>query len=382
MQRILVFADYFSPAYMAGGPVKSLRIFVRELSKVCKLDVVTRDTDLNGSKLSCEDIAVALSKMPSTSRIFYSSPGVKYMFNVARLIILNKSDVIYINSFFSFYFSIFPLLIRTLFARKTPVVISPRGELTIGSLTIGSIKKAMYISIYKHILHSPSLKFHFTSDEELFDFKFCVGMPEFSYFIAPNFLEDDIRVRRNERLEDSSNFKIIYYSRVTRKKNILFFLDVLVESGLCIELDIVGHIDDPEYWDRCCGVIDEMPSNINVKYLGPVQHEKGLTLLSMYDLFILPTLNENFGHAILESLSAGTPVLISDKTPWRERERFGVNAVPLNRADWSDRLHKLYHLSSDERRLASEDALAAYRLVLDESPLSIYVENLGVNSYA
>jgi glycosyltransferase involved in cell wall biosynthesis len=32
---------------------------------------------------------------------------------------------------------------------------------------------------------------------------------------------------------------------------------------------------------------------------------------------VLPTLGENFGHAIFESLAAGRPVLISDQTPWR-----------------------------------------------------------------
>jgi glycosyltransferase involved in cell wall biosynthesis len=42
--------------------------------------------------------------------------------------------------------------------------------------------------------------------------------------------------------------------------------------------------------------------------------------LSTYDLFFLPTFAENFGHSIAESMSVGTPVLISDNTPWRELE--------------------------------------------------------------
>ena len=31
---------------------------------------------------------------------------------------------------------------------------------------------------------------------------------------------------------------------------------------------------------------------------------------------ILPTFNENYGHVILESLTAGCPVIISDQTHW------------------------------------------------------------------
>lgn len=32
---------------------------------------------------------------------------------------------------------------------------------------------------------------------------------------------------------------------------------------------------------------------------------------------VSPTSGENFGHAILEALSNGRPVIISDQTPWR-----------------------------------------------------------------
>jgi glycosyltransferase involved in cell wall biosynthesis len=48
----------------------------------------------------------------------------------------------------------------------------------------------------------------------------------------------------------------------------------------------------------------------------------------------LPTLNENFGHAIVEALGAGCPVLISDQTAWRHLEQSGGGwDVPLDRHD-------------------------------------------------
>jgi glycosyltransferase involved in cell wall biosynthesis len=49
-----------------------------------------------------------------------------------------------------------------------------------------------------------------------------------------------------------------------------------------------------------------------------------LKILSDHHLFILPSQGEGFGHAILEALSAGCPVLISDKTPWRGLFEQGV----------------------------------------------------------
>ena len=41
-------------------------------------------------------------------------------------------------------------------------------------------------------------------------------------------------------------------------------------------------------------------------------------------MFFLPSFSENFGHAINEALSVGVPVLISDKTPWRNLQEKGM----------------------------------------------------------
>ena len=40
-------------------------------------------------------------------------------------------------------------------------------------------------------------------------------------------------------------------------------------------------------------------------------------------LFFLPTLGENYGYSIVESLSNSIPVLISDNTPFRNLEKLG-----------------------------------------------------------
>ena len=45
----------------------------------------------------------------------------------------------------------------------------------------------------------------------------------------------------------------------------------------------------------------------------------------------MPSMGENFGHTLLEALSAGRPLLISDRTPWRDLERQHVGwDLPLN----------------------------------------------------
>lgn len=52
------------------------------------------------------------------------------------------------------------------------------------------------------------------------------------------------------------------------------------------------------------------------------------------DLFFLPTLGENFGHVILEALTARCPVLISDRTPWRNLKAAGIGwEIPIESTD-------------------------------------------------
>ena len=84
-----------------------------------------------------------------------------------------------------------------------------------------------------------------------------------------------------------------------------------------VDLDIFGPVDSEPYWRCCQTAFAALPPNIRVNYRGSIPNERVIEALSSYDLMILPTLGENFGHVIYESFAAGCPVLVSDQTPWR-----------------------------------------------------------------
>ena len=44
----------------------------------------------------------------------------------------------------------------------------------------------------------------------------------------------------------------------------------------------------------------------------------GTKKFSHYNAFLFPTFSENYGHVISESMMVGTPVIISDQTPWSD----------------------------------------------------------------
>ena len=119
-------------------------------------------------------------------------------------------------------------------------------------------------------------------------------------------------------------------------KNLYYFLKVLSEirDDVKLEFDIYGAEDDRGYAAYCRQMRSELNGNIRVGFKGPLPHHKVFETMRDYHLFVLPTLGENFGHAIFEALSAGDPVLISDQTPWRGLEKLKAGwDIPLQKAD-------------------------------------------------
>lgn len=101
-----------------------------------------------------------------------------------------------------------------------------------------------------------------------------------------------------------------------------------------------------------------MPDNIRVICQGSIPHNDVLDEMGKHDLFFLPTHGENYGHVIMEALSAGCPVLISDQTPWRDLETKGVGwDIPLNRPEEFVRiLQECVTLSGDAHSMVSHRA--------------------------
>jgi hypothetical protein len=79
------------------------------------------------------------------------------------------------------------------------------------------------------------------------------------------------------------------------------------------------------------GLIGQLPAHIQVSDLGALPAQELSSHLQASHLYVLPTQGENFGHSIFNALHYGRPVLISDRTPWRnlEEKQAGWD-LPLN----------------------------------------------------
>ncbi|MCX6296705.1 MAG: glycosyltransferase [Bacteroidetes bacterium] len=137
-----------------------------------------------------------------------------------------------------------------------------------------------------------------------------------------------------ERKKSIGSLRLVNVARISPEKNLLFALELLQKVKENVELDIYGPIYNEAYWEECKTVMAILPHNIKVNYKGSLESEKVTTEIINYDFMFMPTRGENFGHIILQSLSVGCPVIISDQTPWKKLIDKNVGwDIPLDRQD-------------------------------------------------
>jgi glycosyltransferase involved in cell wall biosynthesis len=71
------------------------------------------------------------------------------------------------------------------------------------------------------------------------------------------------------------------------------------------------------------------------------------SVLADSHFFVLPTLGENFGHAIVEAWQSGIPVVISDRTPWRglAQKNVGWDLALEDTFEWQRVLQRCVNMS-------------------------------------
>jgi glycosyltransferase involved in cell wall biosynthesis len=141
-------------------------------------------------------------------------------------------------------------------------------------------------------------------------------------------------------------------------KNLDGALRILAKTQDHVILDIYGPNEDPSYWKECQSLIEQLPGNLQISYLGPILHEQVADTLSQYHVLFLPTLGENYGHIIVEALQSGCLVIISDRTPWRNLAQAHVGwDLPLeSTASFVSAIHEAAQMDEAKFRAWSTSA--------------------------
>lgn len=354
--NILVLTDYYLPGFKGGGPTRALSNLTDVLSDQFQFSLVTRDRDL-GECAPYHDLPPNIFIERTHYEIAYLRPGLKTLITIFKFIKHHPHHILYLNSFFSPLYSIFPLIIKWFsFKKKRPTIVSPRGELLKGALGHKTMKKKVFFylsklfGLHKNIIWQASNEMEKTAILRIFK--------QAKVIIAPDIATNPDTIKHSPKIENQ--LRVIYLGRICPQKNLLAGLEMLSGAQGDIRLDIYGSIEDRHYFEKCQRIMKDLPNNIQINYKGVVAHQDTLKTLQAYDLFFLPTKSENFGFAIIESLSVGTPVLISDTTPWNDLtdKGAGFTCRLSNPSDFSDLLTKWVTMDETTHQQYRQHAIA------------------------
>ncbi|MDA8486166.1 glycosyltransferase family 4 protein [Pseudomonas resinovorans] len=333
--KVLCFIGYYLPGYKAGGPLRTISNMTLHLKDDIEFWIVTRDRDL-GDGLPYSNVRVNEWQNIYGANVYYLSPECCTVRHIARVISETPHDVLYLNSFYDPIFTIKPLLIRRFLGAATkPCVVAPRGEFSAGAASLKATKKKLYNVVSGFFELYKGVTFQASSEHEAQDIVRALRTDRARIEIATDLpgLKPHLETEPDSEAQPDAGgiLKVIFLSRISPMKNLDFAINALSLTRGAIEFNIYGPIEDDNYWEECQMLFSGLPSSVSISYCGSVPPVETQRIFSQHDLFFFPTRGENYGHVIAESLSAGTPVLLSDQTPWLDLESQGLGwDMPLD----------------------------------------------------
>lgn len=345
-KKILVFSDWFLPGYKAGGPIRSLANLVYALD--FDFWIVTRITD-HHSTTPYEGITpgVWTEHQPHVRVCYMHEQEVTPAF-VKNILGEQTFDFLYFNSLFSPIFSLMPLRVARGLGLAQKCVLAPRGMLKPGALSIKARKKKVFLFVSRILGWFKGIRWHATNAEEASEIKQHYGS-SCNVVIAPN-LASIIEDNKHITPKEEHQLKLVCIARISEEKGIREALHYLKASalGAGLECDFYGTQQHAEYLEECKSIAATIEGAC-ITFPGEIAPADIPSALQKAHFFYMTTWGENFGHAIAEALQLGKPVIISDRTPWRNlRDVQAGWDLPLQESSFVAVLKNCYTMSADE----------------------------------
>ena len=353
---VVVLIGHYLPGYRGGGPIRSIANLVEVLGDEFDFRIVTLNRDL-GARTPYPNVHTCTWVEAGKAQVWYVPPGVRGTIAMVRLLMETRADVIYLNSYFSFMFSILPVALLSLFPRtvRPTTVLAPRGEFSLGALRLKAFKKRAFLTVarWSGLYRGGAILFQASSIAEAEDvrraFNGCAAEITLDGLVEPIHAGSVSRAAKNAQpglyprivialnlaasekapvavraAKGKGHLDVAWLSRIVRKKNLEGALSCLSELHGDVCFTIYGPVEDDKYWSECRQLMCDLPKNVRPVYGGPLNHGDVVSTLGNHDVLFFPTHGENYGYVICEALTAGCPVIISDQTPWRGLVSAGV----------------------------------------------------------
>lgn len=326
--RVLHVTPYFAPAFVYGGPPRSILGLCRSL-QAAGVDVEVVTTVANG--------ASDLPASPPTGSwfdgipVYYAARAFPRRFFGAEIRpaierALARADVCHIHGLWNM-----PAWQASRMARQAgvPVVISPRGMLQPAALAHRALRKRIAFPLLDRRHLETAACLHATTEDEAATLRHF--FPTSRVVVMPNGVDGaprgdvgstprSIRERFNIPRDTSV---VLFLGRLHPIKRIDLLagaVKTLRLGGRSVTLVLAGP-NEADHLSRLSPIVQPLAES--VRYVGEVDEPSKWDLLRESAALVLCSDSENFGVSVAEALAAARPVVVTKTCPWRDVETHG-----------------------------------------------------------
>lgn len=312
--QVLAFIDWYKPYFKAGGPVRSMVNLVEHLGARVDFHIVTGDRDYTAEHNEAGVPTDKWVRADAGEQVYYASPNGHSRAQWRRLIQSKAWDVVYINGLYSFWSTIVPLWV--LRGSQVRRIVAVRGMLAAGPMQQGGLKKRAFLVAMKAMGCFKGVEFQATNPEEAQDIAIWIGKDVVVHQVQ-NLARKAAIVAPAGIEKEAGEVRLVSFARIAEEKNTLFAIEQLRSVKGRVRFDLFGTVYDQPYLERCRAAIAQLPAGITVQWHGQLPNDQVAAAMASAHFLYMPSVGENFGHTMLEALTAGRPLIISDRTPWR-----------------------------------------------------------------
>ena len=359
--RVCLVSSSFYPAIFYGGPISSTWDLSKKLGEK-NIEVYVSTTNADGNKrIKYIDTKEHIKQAENVFVRYYHEQLINifsfsFLFGVFSDI--KKSDVVYIQ--YLFHYTVLFSLFFSVFSGKK-IILCPRGSFS--SFTLSNKRnwlKRLWLFLFISPLKNKIIwqaSSYLEKEDILFYF------PQVDVKIIPDGIDVDSfsnsnKMDKKELLEKYTNknfkkvsdvvFSMGRLHKIKRFDILINAFELYLDENKNAKLLIAGADDGVR--NALENQIKELKLEDSVFLIGLVNFSQKKELLSNCSFFTLSSDFESFGIVVSEALACGVPVVVSDKTSWRNIERNNCGIFVKNqKEDFCTAFHQI-----KERNFSSE----------------------------
>ncbi len=345
MHKILAFNGYYFPARKYGGPATSLANIIQACGDEFEFYVIAHNHDV-GESTPFGDIHEGWNQV-GKAQVLYLPDSQCRLARYLSIIDEVMPSMIWSCGVWSPNSA---KLFRQADRLGIAALMSPRGALNPLAVRYRWYKKLPFLVYLRLCGYYRKAFFHVTGPDECHGTRKYLGVSKDRIYNIANLSVAEIA--SVDLPKESGKLRMVYVSRISQTKNLLYALECLKNCPGGIQFDIYGPLEDHQYWSKCQEKIGELPAGVTVNYCGTLAACEVVGTFARYHCAFLPTRTENYGHAIVEAMQAGCWVLLSrGTTPWDGIHGKAGDVFPLDEpGQFVGRIVRLLEMDDAEYR--------------------------------